>query len=176
MPAGSHYELEHPPKAIPPRPQRDRPDGGSFLAGSEGFNVSAAALLCPLTSFAGLVRAGCGGIGVRGRGTQRLPPGAGRGKRPAGPSCPNDSVKRAIRPQKYTCDAQKARPGLPASFSASFSRRRRSQRGGRAGPAYRGATPRGARESTTQCRGQRRTGRPGSLPAAPRSCGAKRTL
>lgn len=42
-----------------------------------------------------------------------------------------------------------------------------------AGAAYRGATPRGARGSTTRCRGRQRRGRPGSRPAVPRSCGGK---
>lgn len=45
----------------------------------------------------------------------------------------------------------------------------------RSGAAYRGATPRGARGSTTRCRGRQRRGTPGSRPAAPQSCGAKRT-
>lgn len=43
------------------------------------------------------------------------------------------------------------------------------------GAAYRGATPRGARGSRTRCRGRRRRGTPGSRPAVPQSCRAKRT-
>lgn len=45
----------------------------------------------------------------------------------------------------------------------------------RSGAAYRGATPRGARGSTTRCRGRQRRGTPGSRPSAPQSCRAKRT-
>lgn len=43
------------------------------------------------------------------------------------------------------------------------------------GAAYRGATPRGAHGSRTRCRGRRRRGTPGSHPAVPQSCRAKRT-
>lgn len=44
--------------------------------------------------------------------------GRATGRRSAGPSCPDDSVKRAICPQKYRRDFQKTRLGLPASFPA----------------------------------------------------------
>lgn len=61
-------------------------------------------------------------------------------------------------------------PGALSSPGGAGTRARR------AGAAYRGATPRGARESTTRCRGRRRRGRPGSHPAVPRSCGGKENV
>lgn len=127
---------------------------------------------------------------------------AGWGRRSAGPSCPDDCVKRVTCPQKHTHSSHKTRPGLPASFlRGKLPRHPRRDRGGSArstalprshfvagdgvragggdwlaGAAYRGATPRGCRGSTTRCRGPRRRGRPGSRPAAPQSCRGKEDM
>lgn len=65
------------------------------------------------------------------------------------------------------------RPPSPPPRSPLIAGRSGGTRARRAGAAYRGATPRGARESTTRCRGRRRRGRPGSHLAMPRSCGGK---
>lgn len=125
MPVGPRYEREHPPKVIPPRPQRDRPDGGSFLAGSEGFNVSAAVFLCPLTSFAGVVRAGCGGAAVPGFGDavhSGCLPERGRGGGPRGPAAPVTPLnERFVLQNTHATLRKRGRGRPPASQRRSLA-------------------------------------------------------
>lgn len=118
-----HYEPQHPPKVIPPRRQRDRPKAALFrpgpgaLAFGRDFSLPRNKL-CRHGSGAG------GDAGVRrvvqvyrGAGTRDTADAAwcGGERRSAGLCCPDYFVQGAICPQKYPCDSQKRRPGLPAS-------------------------------------------------------------